>query len=373
MKRTLSIASRGFFAWSKSAGWGTHPHVSWCRRPARRFAPPPSLKTREGFTLVELLVVIAIIGILIALLLPAVQAAREAARRSKCSNQLKQLGLALQNYHDVHKVFPHGARSPMYAPNWRVMVLPFMEQNALYESIDPDSQASKGGFMSAKDAASIYGYGTGRNAILRELVVPGWNCPSNPNPPLVDTTYSPGYQSYDRGQIHDYVGIAGAYFGPAGRSGVCSGLSQYGSYVCQNGVLYPNGWVRMRDVTDGASNTMIVGEQGGKVGNRDVRASYHCGWAGFSSASGVTAITEGTHFYGTGTTTVRYPINTKTCVSGSGCYNPWDMNTVLNSMHPGGAQTAFVDGSVHFLSETILMETFLRLAAKDDGLVVGEF
>jgi prepilin-type processing-associated H-X9-DG protein len=141
----------------------------------------------------------------------------------------------------------------------------------------------------------------------------------------------------------------------------------------------------MGDVTDGTSNTLMVGEQGGDVvrgtaGKRDVRAAYHCGWSGFSHGlSGSTTpfqpaeLPDGTHFYGTGTTTVRYPINTKTCVSMSGCYNPYDMNTVLNSMHPGGAQTVFVDGSVHFLSETILMETFLRLAAKDDGLVVGEF
>ncbi len=328
----------------------------------------------RAFTLVELLVVIAIIGILIALLLPAVQAAREAARRSQCSNHLKQLGLALQNYHDVHKTFPHGSRWPYYAPNWRVMILPFTEQNALYGQIDPNSQSAVGGFMSASATTSPYGYGSGRNAVLKDLAVPGWNCPSTPNPPLLAaSTY---YQNLDNGQIHDYVGIAGAYPDPAGRTGVCSGRSQYGSYACANGVLYPNGWVRMRDVLDGTSNTMMIGEQGGKVGTRDVRASYHCGWAGFSDSRQVTAIPENTHFYGTGTTTVRYPINSDNiavCVNNSGCYNPWDMNTVLNSMHPGGAQTAFVDGSVHFLSQTILMDTYRRLATKDDGLVVGDY
>jgi prepilin-type N-terminal cleavage/methylation domain-containing protein/prepilin-type processing-associated H-X9-DG protein len=337
-----------------------------------------SQSTRRGFTLVELLVVIAIIGILIALLLPAVQAAREAARRGQCSNQLKQLGLALQNYHDTHRIFPHGARSPYYAPNWRIMILPFMEQLPLYQQIDPSSQASLGGFMSAASASSAYGYGTGRNAVLRGLVVPGWNCPSNPNPPQI----APGsslvsfFQVYDQGQVVDYVGIAGAYPDPAGRSGVCSGKSQYGSYACENGTLCPNTWVRMRDVLDGTSNTLILGEQGGNVGTKDVRASYHGAWAGFSSSSRVSQIAEGTHFYGTATTTVRWPINsnnTTVCVSNSGCDQAWSMNTVLNSMHPGGANTAFVDGSVHFLSQTMLMDTYRRLAAKDDGLVVGDF
>jgi len=337
-----------------------------------------SRSAQRGFTLVELLVVIAIIGILIALLLPAVQAAREAARRSHCSNQLKQLGLALQNYHDTHRIFPHGARFPYPAPNWRIMVLPYIEQDPLYKQIDPNSQASLGGFMSAHDAASTYGYGTGRNAVLKGLVVAGWNCPSNPNPPLVDPNGSlvSWFEVYDRAQVVDYVGIAGAYPDPAGRTTVCSGKSQYGSYACENGVLCPNIWVRMGDVTDGTSNTLIVGEQGGKVGSKDIRASYHGAWAGFNVSSRPSQIAEGVHFYGTATTTVRYPINsndTAVCVSNSGCDQPWSMNTVLNSMHPGGAQTVFVDGSVHFLSSTISMDTYRRLAAKDDGQVVGDY
>jgi len=265
----------------------------------------------------------------------------------------------------------------MTAPNWRIMILPFMEQDSLYRQIDVNSEASLGGFMSAHDASSTYGYGTGRNAALKGTVVPGWNCPSNPNPPLIDPGSSQvsWFQVYDRAQVIDYVGIAGAYPDPASRSGVCSGMGQYGSYVCENGVLYPNGWVRMGDIIDGTSNTLIVGEQGGKVGSKDIRASYHGAWAGFTHSSRPSQIAAGTHFYGSGTTPVRWPINSddKVCVSNSGCDQPWSMNTVLNSMHPGGVNTAFADGSVHFLSQTILMDTFRRLAAKDDGLVVGEF
>ncbi|MFH1266220.1 MAG: DUF1559 domain-containing protein [Planctomycetota bacterium] len=330
-------------------------------------------RERHGFTLVELLVVIAIIGILIALLLPAVQAAREAARRSRCSNNLKQIGLALQNYHDVHKKFPHGTRSPYAAPNWRVMLLPFMEQGSLYDSLDTNSQSSLGGFMSACAAASTYGYGTGAHAVLKGLAVPGWNCPSNANSPTADVGCN-----YDRGQVHDYTGIAGATPDPGGRTNVCAaGISAYGGIACENGTLYPNGWVRMAEVIDGTSNVMVVGEQSGTVGNSDLRASYHGGWAGFNSSARPSAQTAGGTYYGAGVTTIYiYPINadsTTFCINPSGCNSSYDLNTVLNSEHPGGVQSGFVDGSVHFLSETIEMDTLRRLAARDDGQVLGEY
>ena len=327
----------------------------------------------RGFTLVELLVVIAIIGVLIALLLPAVQQAREAARRMQCQNQMKQLGLALHNYHDTNNAFPFGARSGLGAPNWRIGVLPFMEQSALYNQLDISSSRAIGGFSGDREDNDTYGYGTGANSILAGLVVPGWNCPSS----TCSTNASgqnPTVNNEEKGQTHDYVGIAGATPDPSGAtSGKCSAQIGYGGIVCENGMLHPNGVRRMRDIIDGTSNTMIVGEQSGLVGTLDMRANYHGGWAGFSSSSRPSAITG--NAYGAGLTTVRYRINADTtiCNSSSGCNSTYDLNTPLNSFHPGGTQGLLCDGSVKFLQETIQMEIFLMLSARDDGEVIGEF
>ena len=335
-----------------------------------------SARQRHGFTLVELLVVIAIIGILIALLLPAVQAAREAARRSQCSNQLKQIGLALQNYHDSFKTFPHGTRWPIGAPNWRIMILAYLEQTALYDTLDIDSQADIGGFSTEREDRPGQGYGTGANSVLAGLVVPGFNCPSSPHSKNA-SGQNPTYNNRSRGQTHDYVGIAGSTPDPGGRSGVCSPLVvRYGGNIfCENGMLFPDGWVEISAVRDGTSNTIIVGEQSGQVGTADIRACYHAGWAGFynNDNRGVrpAQMRADGDYWGPGVTTIRYPINLN--IPLGGCNATYDANTVLNSHHPGGTQGVFVDGSVHFLSETMDLETLRRLAAKDDGQVLGPF
>ncbi len=330
-------------------------------------------KPRRAFTLVELLVVIAIIGVLVALLLPAVQAAREAARRAQCSNQLKQLGLALHNYHDINKTLPFGTRAPVGAPNWRIAVLPYLEQMPLYQTLDINSSAVVGGFSAKREDNGSYGYGTGPNAVLAGLKVEGWNCPSSPNSTNA-SAQSPTYNNAERGQTHDYVGIAGASPDPAGRTtGVCSGVTGYGGIFCENGMLFQNFTVGLASATDGTSNTLVVGEQSGKVGgNRDIRANYHGGWSGFTTAGRPSAFTGSP--WGAATTTVRYPINADNtiCVGGSGCDTTYDANTVLNSFHPGGTQGLLLDGSVRFLVETMNHATLLSISSRDDGTVVSD-
>ncbi|MEW4530248.1 DUF1559 domain-containing protein [Maioricimonas sp. JC845] len=334
--------------------------------------PENRVSRRRGFTLIELLVVIAIIAILMALLLPAVQQAREAARRTQCKNQMKQLGLALHNYHDVNLTFPIGTRAPISAPNWRVGLLPYLDQAPLYNALDIDSQATVGGFSSEREDSGSYGYGTGANAVLAGLAIPVWNCPSSDFSTNA-SGQSPTYNNAERGQTHDYVGIAGGTPDPSGRSGVCSAVTGYGGIVCENGLLYPNASRRMRDVVDGTSNTMIVGEQSGPVGELDIRANYHGGWAGFTTSGRPSQMTSSP--WGSGTTTVRYPINADEtiCDGSSGCNSTYDLNTTLSSYHTGGTHSLLCDGSVRFISENMAMETLIQLSIRNDGTVMGEF
>lgn len=330
--------------------------------------------SRAGFTLIELLVVIAIIAILIALLLPAVQQAREAARRTECKNLLKQLGLALHNYHDTVGTFPIAARNGLGSPNWRIAVLPYLEQSTLYNTLDLNNNANIGGFSSERESPlGTYGYGTGPNSILAGLKVPGWNCPSSTNSPNA-AFQTPTYNNNSRGQTHDYVGISGATPDPSGRTDVCSAVTGYGGIYCQNGMLFPNGVTRIRDCTDGTSNTIIVGEQSGRVGTRDIRANYHGGWSG-ATFSTLPAAATGS-IWGAGFTTIRYPINAvnATCVSSSsGCDSTYDGNTVLNSFHTGGTHVLMCDGAVRFLSDSLDFGLLTQLAARSDGQVMGEF
>jgi hypothetical protein len=255
------------------------------------------------------------------------------------------------------------------------MVLPFIEQNALYDQLDVDSQASIGGFSTEREDRTGQGYGTGANAVLAGLVVPGFNCPSSPHSTNA-SGQSPTYNNKSKGQTHDYVGIAGSTPDPGGNSGACSPLiARYGGNIfCENGILFTDGAVQMAAITDGTANTMIVGEQSGLVGQADIRACYHAGWAGFYNNDGrpvrPAQMRADGDYWGSGITTVRYPINLDTPLGG--CDATYDANTVLNSHHPGGTHATLADGSVHFLSETMDMEAFRRLAAKDDGQVVGE-
>jgi len=323
-------------------------------------------RMRSGFTLIELLVVIAIIAVLIALLLPAVQQAREAARRSQCKNNLKQLGLALHNYHDTFNTFPIGQQYPKSKPNWRIGVLPYIDQAPLYNQMN-----FNGVFYSACAASSTYGVVySNQNRVLAGLVVNVFKCPSSALDPLADVGCN-----FDRLQVHDYVGISGATPDPAVpvRSGVCSENTGYGTY-CNNGLLATIQVFRMRDVTDGTSNTMIVGEQSSRVGTSDLRAGYHGGWSGLQSPPG--AVLAPTYVaadlpYGSGTVTVRYAINARSTATGANA--SYQANTPLNSFHTGGTHALLADGAVRFLSENMSFATLCQLAAKDDGMTIGEF
>jgi prepilin-type N-terminal cleavage/methylation domain-containing protein len=322
---------------------------------------------KMGFTLVELLVVITIIGILIALLLPAVQAAREAARRMQCSNNLKQMGLAIQNYHVTTNSFPMGGRtgpnlSPSRHPgrtgtNWKTSILAFMEQTALTDALD---------FKTGMFAPDWY-----NNEILKSLVIPAYNCPSSPFDPIKTTDR--GSSTTEESQKHDYVGIAGAYPDPAGRSNQC-GNATYG-WICRNGLLPPNESKAIADAKDGTSNTIIVSEQSGVVSVAEgggfvqypIRANYAGGWAGMISPERASQATGISLYPMAGLTTVRWALNAPTAVAGSSdfCYMN---NTILNSCHQGVVNVLLGDGSVHSLGDSLDVDLLRKLCSSDDSM-----
>jgi len=320
----------------------------------------------RGFTLIELLVVIAIIAILIALLLPAVQQAREAARRTQCKNNLKQLGLGVHNYHDVYVGFPIGSQIPYYRANWRASILPYLEQTTLYNKLTQTPIPLHG--YAAGNGNTSAGYNV-ENAVLNNQFVAAYKCPSSVTSAF-NVSASPvtnnGKQSpnaalgIETGMTMDYVGISGSWSGVAPFNTDC-GTVIYGGYWCNNGLMRIGKWSKIRDCTDGTSNTIIIGEQSGLINKLDYRSNYYGGWAGHN----------GTSSWGTGLSTIRYSPNPKTVPAGSDqTYAP---NGALTSAHVGGVQVLLADGSVRFISDNLDITTLLRLGAAGDGDVIGEF
>ncbi len=305
--------------------------------------------TVHGFTLVELLVVIAIIGILVALLLPAVQAAREASRRSACQNNMKQVGLGLHLHHDAKKRFPMGHRHSVGAGNWRVEIFPYMEQNSVYDQLNLND---------------VY-----NSVILQNLIIETWKCPSSALPDKQPQSWVTWWTNNNH-MVPSYQGIMGAYPNPV--SGVTShSNSNYGGWWCNNGMLLWNQTTGFAECTDGSSNTIIVAEQSGRVGNADIRNGYYTPWGGCTNSSpqGVSSCGAGGcgDLWGTGLTCNAYAINSKT--AGPGSDNTYDGSTILNSFHPGGINVILTDASVRFVSNTTDFNVFQRACARDDGLV----
>ncbi len=311
-----------------------------CFVPRRR--PTAAFGKSRGFTLVELLVVIAIIGILIALLLPAVQAAREAARRMHCANNLKQMSLAVHNYLDANRVFPPAALWGYAQGKWGVSlhmaITPFLEEQARLDFFDLSlSTDESGNIDQSTRMPAVYA------------------CPSD-GAPFMDifTTATPLACSH-------YAGIMGSKT----ISSVPSGGSE-GPYAT-DGLFYPNSRNRTKDATDGLSKSLALGER-----LNNLRA-----WSK-GSAYDVNPTTE---LGVVSAKNVVYPINAD---PRKVCYARIEGQTVLNcpggrtclfndlffgSYHPGGAQFAMGDGSVHFIAETIDMPTFQALATIAGGEV----
>lgn len=332
---------------------------------------------RRGFTLIELLVVIAIIAVLIALLLPAVQQAREAARRTQCKNNLKQIGLALHNYHDTHSRFPIGVNSSVpggWGVSFWVGLLPYVDQAPLFNrfSFDGPSPGYTGG--GATSPGQLI-----NGPAARGLTMPFLGCPSSSLPVLKDT--GAGIQT----QIAQYAGIAGAVNDlPAGtgfqNSPVSNDLNSDNCCSCtvqgihaRGGMLLPIVALQFRDMSDGSSNIIMVSEQSdfakNATGQQVVITNNH-GWM-----MGTGALDPNTNQRRFNLTTIRYPPNAVKQVGGTslpGVCNNDGANNGVFSPHAGGVHTLMGDGSTRFITENIDLTTLKRAATRNDGQTLGD-
>lgn len=320
-------------------------------RPVRK----PTLQTNRGFTLIELLVVIAIIAVLIALLLPAVQQAREAARRSQCKNNLKQMGLAMHNYHDIYNrlplaypAYPDGVSN---VANWSVSLLPNLEQAALANTYNYDLE-----------------WYDGVNVNFKTKMPGVYSCPSNP---VAGKTLpgDPGYTDPDTGegwQTTDYIAL---------RDSTLSGAEQ-------NKALFSDGGgKRFSDATDGLSNTCMVYESAGRsslyahgvqdpadpngnLGDDIAFGKIYDPWTSIYNGGRIFLVTLDVN-----NNTVGLYLNE----GGSAAVNVSNIYGGAYSFHTGGVQMAMGDGAVRFLSESTSKIVLGAMISMNGGEILGEF
>lgn len=305
---------------------------------------------RRGFTLIELLVVIAIIAILIALLLPAVQQAREAARRSDCKSRMKQIGLALHNYHDAHSVFPSATvtnasgtcpgPSVSQAP-WTVMILPYLEDTARYESFN----------LATGTFGALFTHENSTTESTRQKVRnTKFECPSDPN-------------SNESNANANYMAVMGGCTNGSD-TGCCNSTGYTDTRIgSNNGMFYNNSSTRIRDLTDGTTNVLMIGESrymqlaGGS-------GTYYATWASsFYRAGGP--------MYTTSVAVMNQINSSNSNPATAGMHQI--MNNRFGSHHTGGAHFVLADGSVQFFSENVDINTLRGLARRGDGLPVGGY
>jgi prepilin-type N-terminal cleavage/methylation domain-containing protein/prepilin-type processing-associated H-X9-DG protein len=347
----------------------------------RTHAPLESRRT--AFTLIELLVVIAIIAILIGLLLPAVQKVREAAARMKCTNNLKQIGLALHNYHDANGIYPPGGSQkdasgnvidhcPPAGPSggtsngrgteragWTVLILPYLEQDSLFRLFNPNIHFPARMLQTTPTPSNhdiMFVNPAGRTPTM-------YLCPSND-------------RTMDRTSHLDYAACAGG--GPLpGTPNTpvaflprCVGAPPQGERTYfDNGVFYNNSKTRVTDCPDGTSNTYLVGETWYMRMNGDVGVANnnYPSWA--SSIDPLGAVNAS---YQTMVSATR-AINDPAGVTGDGFNQSAFFMSTFASRHSGGANFCMGDGSVHFMSQNLDLNLHRALGARHDGVATGSW
>lgn len=373
-------------------------------------------KKKQAFTLVELLVVIAIIGILVALLLPAIQAAREAARRSGCQSNMRNVGIALMNYHDAKKVFPPGFEHACTDPGnasaadcngnglpgwgWAAYALPYIEETSLFDRARV-AEPPINTLMTSLHSVLI----SNDPAVTQALQspVPVFRCPSDDGGLLIEET-GVSLDNYRLNGIATVRSNYGGVFGngrftttghlrtgvgdiPSVGAGPCPGKKNLG-----DGIFYRASDVAINDIIDGTSKTLMVGERATQLltptnpevwGNQAINADFPGGFMLFGVSNNNTDPNYSTLY---GVQQVAGYAGTMLIDKALQCsgYKPGHL-VMLNdsaarvisrhgfsSRHPGGAHFALADGSVRFVSDNIDTITYGRLASRADGEVLPE-
>lgn len=341
-----------------------------------------ALRRRPGFTLIELLVVIAIIAILIALLLPAVQQAREAARRTQCKNNVKQLGLALHNYHDTFLTFPPGGVSsvtsgaPYQGWGWNTMLLPYMDQAPLYNQFNFSNSmqvtiTAQPTLMATQIGALRCPSDVGQNIVNFVNVAP-----------TVPAAVTPGATQTNMFGRSNYLGVVGWSITPVNPSGLLQGVPpQTANY---RGIFGANSKVNIGAMTDGTSNSIVIGERyspnaGGAAGA--IQPIGHGVWAGCGDPANVDGLAS--IFGDTAATTNLAPNASATALaSGATSYRINGNNngtasrgqtSGFGSLHVGGCHFLIGDGTVRYISENIDTTIYRNLGSINDGNPIGEF